>query len=441
MPATIKSHVINARWIVPIVPQGKVLENHSILLEDGVIKDILPTKNLNGGYGQMEMTNLPDHLLTAGFVNAHIHSAMSLFRGYADDLSLSEWLNHHIWPAEAKFVNQRFVRDGTTLAVAEMIASGTTCAADTYFFPEVSAKVFEENYFRAQVGIPVLQFSNAWAKSEKEHIIKGLQFYENIRGNSLISAAFSPHAPYTVTDLGFQQVFEQATNLGIPIHLHLHETKQEVETGLIEDGRRPYTRMRELGLLNADLQTVHMTELNDEEIESLYENQIHVVHCPESNMKLASGICPVNKLIENGVNVALGTDGAASNNDLDLLAEARSAAFLSKVTSGCPSSVKAEEALSMATINGARLLGLDERIGSLEIGKCADIIAFDLSGISFQPIYKPISQLIYAANGQDVTHTWINGECLYKDKKFTKLNLFQLKGRVESWQKKLGGHE
>ena len=366
---------------------------------------------------------------------------MTLFRWYSDDLSLSEWLNQHIWPAEAKFVNQRFVRDGTTLAVAEMIASGTTCAADTYFFPEVSAKVFEENYFRAQVGIPVLQFPNAWASSEKEHIVKGLQFYENIRGSSLISGAFSPHAPYTVTDLGFQQVLKQATNLGIPIHLHLHETKKEVVTGLLADGRRPYTRGKELGLLKADLHTIHMTELNDEEIESLYKNQIHVVHCPESNMKLASGICPVNELIRNGVNVALGTDGAASNNDLDLLAEARSAAFLSKVTSGCPSSVKAEEALSMATINGARLLGLDKRIGSLEIGKCADIIAVDLSGISFQPIYNPISQLIYAASGQDVTHTWINGECLYKDKEYTKLNLSQLKGRVKSWQKKLGGHE
>ena len=415
------------------------MENHSIVLEDGVIHDILPTENLEKRYARIEMTNLPNHLLTAGFVNAHLHSAMTLFRGYADDLSLSEWLNQHIWPAEAKFVNQEFVRDGTTLAVAEMIANGTTCAADTYFFPEVSAKVFEENYFRAQVGIPVLQFANAWATSEKEHITKGLKFYESTRESSLISVAFSPHAPYTVTDAGFQQVLELSEDLSIPIHLHLHETKQEVETGLLEDGRRPYKRVEELGLLKADLQTVHMTELNEEEIQSLYSNQIHVVHCPESNMKLASGICPVHKLIANGINVALGTDGAASNNDLDLLAEARSAAFLSKVTSGYPSSIKAEEALSMATINGARLMGLEEKIGSLEIGKCADMIAVDLSGISFQPIYNPISQLIYAANGQNVTHTWINGECLYEDKKFTRLNLLTLRRRVESWQGKLGG--
>ena len=415
------------------------MENHSIVLEDGVIHDILPTENLEKRYARIEMTNLPNHLLTAGFVNAHLHSAMTLFRGYADDLSLSEWLNQHIWPAEAKFVNQEFVRDGTALAVAEMIASGTTCAADTYFFPEVSAKVFEENYFRAQVGIPVLQFANAWATSEEEHITKGLKFYESTRESSLISVAFSPHAPYTVTDAGFQQVLELSEDLSIPIHLHLHETKQEVETGLLEDGRRPYKRVEELGLLKADLQTVHMTELNEEEIQSLYSNQIHVVHCPESNMKLASGICPVHKLIANGINVALGTDGAASNNDLDLLAEARSAAFLSKVTSGYPSSIKAEEALSMATINGARLMGLEEKIGSLEIGKCADMIAVDLSGISFQPIYNPISQLIYAANGQNVTHTWINGECLYEDKKFTRLNLLTLRRRVESWQGKLGG--
>lgn len=439
MPATPKNHAINARWIVPIVPQGEVLENHSIVLEDEVIHDILPTENLEKRYARIEMTNLPNHLLTAGFVNAHLHSAMTLFRGYADDLSLSEWLNQHIWPAEAKFVNQEFVRDGTTLAVAEMIANGTTCAADTYFFPEVSAKVFEENYFRAQVGIPVLQFPNAWATSEEEHITKGLKFYESTRESSLISVAFSPHAPYTVTDAGFQQVLELSEDLCIPIHLHLHETKQEVETGLLEDGRRPFKRIEELGLLKADMQTVHMTELNEEEIQSLYSNQIHVVHCPESNMKLASGICPIHRLIANGINVALGTDGAASNNDLDLLAEARSAAFLSKVTSGYPSSIKAEEALSMATINGARLMGLEEKIGSLEIGKCADMIAVDLSDIAFQPIYNPISQLIYAANGQNVTHTWINGECLYEDKKFTKLNLSTLRGRVESWQGKLGG--
>ena len=439
MPATPKNHAINARWIVPIVPQGEVLENHSIVLEDEVIHDILPTENLEKRYARIEMTNLPNHLLTAGFVNAHLHSAMTLFRGYADDLSLSEWLNQHIWPAEAKFVNQEFVRDGTTLAVAEMIANGTTCAADTYFFPEVSAKVFEENYFRAQVGIPVLQFPNAWATSEEEHITKGLKFYESTRESSLISVAFSPHAPYTVTDAGFQQVLELSEDLCIPIHLHLHETKQEVETGLLEDGRRPFKRIEELGLLKADMQTVHMTELNEEEIQSLYSNQIHVVHCPESNMKLASGICPVHRLIANGINVALGTDGAASNNDLDLLAEARSAAFLSKVTSGYPSSIKAEEALSMATINGARLMGLEEKIGSLEIGKCADMIAVDLSDIAFQPMYNPISQLIYAANGQNVTHTWINGECLYEDKKFTKLNLLTLRGRVESWQGKLGG--
>ena len=439
MPAPSKNHAINARWIVPIVPQGEVLENHSIILEDGVIHDILPTEHLEKRYARIEMTNLPNHLLTAGLVNAHLHSAMTLFRGYADDLSLSEWLNQHIWPAEAKFVNQEFVRDGTTLAVAEMIANGTTCAADTYFFPEVSAKVFEENYFRAQVGIPVLQFANAWATSEEEHITKGLKCYESTRDSSLISVAFSPHAPYTVTDAGFQQVLELSEDLSIPIHLHLHETKQEVETGLLEDGRRPYKRIEELGLLKADLQTVHMTELNEEEIQSLYSNQIHVVHCPESNMKLASGICPVHKLIANGINVALGTDGAASNNDLDLLAEARSAAFLSKVISGHPSSIRAEEALSMATINGARLMGLEEKIGSLEIGKCADMIAVDLSGISFQPIYNPISQLIYAANGQNVTHSWINGECLYEDKKFTRLNLLTLRRRVESWQGKLGG--
>ena len=434
------NHVINARWIVPIVPKGIVLEHHSIVVEVGHIIKILPTRDLDKKYRSYQTTNLPNHLVTAGFINAHVHSAMTLFRGYADDLPLSEWLNNYIWPAEARFVNRQFVRDGTSLAVAEMIAGGTTCAADTYFFPEVIAEVCEENYFRAQVGVPVIQFSNAWADSEEEHLTKGLEFFESIKTSSLISAAFAPHAPYTVSDSGFRQVLEHAINLDIPIHLHLHETKQEVETASTQNSRRPYTRIQELGLLNAHLQTVHMTEINDDEIQSLSKHQIHVAHCPESNMKLASGICPINTLIENGVNVALGTDGAASNNNLDILAEARTAAFLSKVITNSPTTITAEDALSMATINGARLLGLDNKIGSLEIGKCADIIAFDFSGINFQPIYNPISQLIYTANGQHVTHTWINGTCVYRNKLYTQIDLTDLRERVENWRKKIGGH-
>lgn len=438
MTSLVNEFLISARWIVPVIPADIVLDNHSLVISGNIIKDLLPSNEARSRYPKLKEIELPQHLLTAGFVNAHGHAAMTLFRGYADDRELMDWLDNHIWPIEGKLVNYQFVIDGTNLAVAEMISTGTTCAADSYFFPDAVARVFVDNKFRGQVGIPVIQHANAWASSEEEHIQKGLAFRDSISGNNLLTTAFAPHSCYSVTHRGFEQIRDHAADCGIPIHLHLHEIKDEVTNAIAESGKRPMQRMQELGLMSPSLQTIHMTQLLPSEIEILAENGVHVAHCPESNMKLASGFCPVHDLQKSGVNVAIGTDGAASNNNLDMLEETRTAALLTKVIADDATSINAHEALAMATINGAKLLGLDHKIGSLETGKLADVIAVDLSNINFLPIHNPVSQLIYAATGHQVSHTWINGELLYDNYQFTLLDEPRLRAIVGEWQSKIG---
>jgi 5-methylthioadenosine/S-adenosylhomocysteine deaminase len=437
MASSTSESLITARWIVPVVPAGLVLENHALLIKGSTIQDLLPVDSARKLYPNATRVDLPQHLLTAGLVNTHGHAAMSLLRGYADDRELMDWLSNHIWPVEMKLVDYNFVKDGSTLAVAEMISTGTTCAADTYFFPEAVAEAFTENRFRGQVATPIIQFPNAWAETEDQHIQKGLDFGDSIKDNDLISTAFAPHSPYTVTDKALEAVRLHTEALDLPIHLHLHETKDEVESAVSETGIRPIQRIHELGLISESLQTVHMTQLIEQDFDLLADKGVHLAHCPDSNMKLASGFCPVEKLKEHGVNVAIGTDGAASNNNLDMLEETRSAALLSKVVSADATSVNAFEALAMATINGARLLGLESKIVSLEKGKLADVIAVDLSSINFQPIHHPVSQLIYTTTGHQVSHTWINGELLYANNQFTQLDEARLRVVVEEWRQKI----
>ena len=437
MASSTSEFLITARWIVPVVPEGLVLKNHALVIKESIIKDLLPVTLAKEQYPNATAVDLPQHMLTAGLVNTHGHAAMSLLRGYADDRELMDWLSNHIWPVEMKLVDYDFVKDGSTLAVAEMISTGTTCAADTYFFPEAVAEAFTENKFRGQVATPIIQFPNAWAENEGQHIQKGLEFGDSIKDNDLISTAFAPHSPYTVTDKALEQVRIHTEALSLPVHLHLHETLDEVEGAVAKTGKRPIQRMHELGLISESLQTVHMTQLIEQDFELLADKGVHLAHCPESNMRLASGFCPIEMLKKNGVNVAVGTDGAASNNNLDMLEETRSAALLSKAVSADATSVNAFEALSMATINGARLLGLDSKIGSLQKGKQADIIAVDLSGINFQPIHHPVSQLIYTTSGHQVSHTWIGGELLYANNQLTQLDEPRLRAVVEEWRQKI----
>jgi 5-methylthioadenosine/S-adenosylhomocysteine deaminase len=429
--------LINSRWVIPIEPDGQTLDFHSLAVHGGKIVEVLPTKDAGNKYHAMETVDLPHHALIPGLVNAHTHAAMSLFRGLADDLPLMDWLNNHIWPAEAKWVNEAFVRDGTELAVAEMLKSGTTCFSDMYFFPDVTARVCHDAGMRACVGLIMLDFPSAWAQNAEEYLHKGLKLHDELRNSALITTAFAPHAPYTVSDAPLEKIRMYADELDIPIHMHVHETAHEVAEGQKLHGVRPLARLAKLGLLGPRLVAVHMTQLEEAEIKILAKDNVSVVHCPESNLKLASGFCPVQALVEAGVNVALGTDGAASNNSLDMLEEMHIAALLAKGASNDATAIPARTALRMATLNGAKALGLDARIGSLTAGKAADIAAIDLSAISSQPVYDPVSQIVYATTRNQVSDVWVNGKHLLAKYRLTGMNEENLREKAIEWHGKI----
>ena len=401
--------LILPRWIVPVVPRGLVLEQHAIAVHQGRIIALLPTDQTHE-LNVRERRELPDHLLIPGLINTHGHAAMSLFRGLADDLPLMSWLTDHIWPAEGRWVNPDFVRLGTELAIAEMLQGGTTCFADMYFYPDIAAAAAMDAGIRAQLAFPVIDNPIPGARDSAEGIAKGLKLHDETRHNELISVAFGPHAPYTVGDETLTRVRPLADELDLPIHMHIHETAFEVEEAVRLTGMRPLQRLQQLGLLSPRLQAVHVTQVNDDDLRLLSEHGVQVIHCPESNMKLASGAMPVKRLLDQQINVALGTDGAASNNDLDMLGEMRSAAFLAKLIAGDPTALDAHAALHMATLAGAQALGLAEETGSLEIGKFADLAAIDLSGLAQQPTYEPVSQLLYTCNAAQVSDVWVAGK-------------------------------
>ncbi len=425
--------LINARWVLPVAPEFKVLENHSIAIEHGRIIDLLPTDEAAEKYSARHIIERSNHVVLPGLINAHTHIAMSLFRGLADDLPLMTWLNDHIWPAEASQINPEFMRLGTQLGIAEMLKSGTTCFHDMYFYPDVVARTASDLGMRATVGMIVIDFPSAWASNADEYFEKGLAVSDEYKTDPLISTVFAPHAPYTVNDDNFKRIVATAYELEKPIHIHLHETESEVSDSVEKTGQRPMQRMENLGVLSPDLIAVHMTELSDEEIEKLAHNGVNVVHCPESNMKLASGFCPVDKLIKAGVNVALGTDGAASNNDHDMLGEMRSAAMLAKVVAKDATAVSAQTAIKMATINGAKALGLGEEIGSLEVDKWADICCIDLSALNTQPVHNPVSQIVYSASASQVSDVWVAGKHLLNQKLLTNLDEAELSEDVQKW--------
>ncbi len=429
--------LIKAKWIIPVNPKNQVLTGHSLVIKQGLIVDLLESDLAEKNYRCSKHYELNEHALIPGLINAHGHAGMTLFRGLADDLPLMNWLNNHIWPAERRWVNEEFVADGTELAIAEMLLSGTTCFSDMYFFPNQTAKIAHKHKIRAQIMMPVLDFPSAWAGSADEYIHKGLSIHDDYRNHELISIGFGPHAPYTVSDEPLEKVRMLADELDAPIQIHIHETAHELEEALTKNAQRPLQRLNTLGLLSPRLQSVHLTQVEDSDIELLAENGCHVVHCPESNLKLASGFCPVGRLSENGINVALGTDGAASNNDLDMLGEAKTAALLAKGVSQRADTLTAYQALRMATYNGAKALGLEESIGSLEIGKSADITAINLDSLKHQPIYDPISHIIYTNCSQDISHVWVKGRILVDQRKLTSIDTERLQCKIAGWRDKI----
>jgi len=429
--------LIHARWLIPVEPANTVLEKHSLVVSQGNIVDILPSTEAQQQYQSRYEVTLPHHAVMPGLINTHTHASMSLFRGYADDLHLMDWLENHIWPAETKWVSPEFVYDGTQLAIAEMIRGGITCFNDMYFFPDQAASAAKNTGMRAVLGLILIDFPTTWANSAAQYLEKGLAVHQQYLDTPLISTAFAPHAPYTVSDEPLTQMAILANELDIPIHMHIHETAFEVSQSEQQHKKRPLARLDDLGLLSPRLMAVHMTQLTDNEIERCAESGLHIIHCPESNMKLASGFCPIAKLSKAGVNIALGTDGAASNNDLDIFGEMRCTALLAKAVANDASVVPAQEALQMATLNGARALGLGDITGSLKPGKAADVIAINLSQIETQPIYDAISQIVYSTNREKVSDVWIAGQHIMKNRQLQTLDESEILAKVKEWTHKI----
>ena len=431
--------IIFASSIIPVVPKGTILSDHAIVVDKGKILAILPQAECTELYSSPKKHSLDNHVIMPGLIDAHGHAAMTLFRGLADDLPLMEWLNDHIWPAEGKWVSEEFVYDGTKLAIAEMIRSGTSCFSDMYFFPEMAARAAQEMGIRAQLCCPILDFPTAWGSGPEEYIEKSLTLHSKYKDNESIQIALGPHAPYTVSNGPLEQIKNIAIGQNIPVQIHLHETQFEVDEAITNSGIRPIQRLANLGLISHDLslQCVHMTALTDEDIVTLKNSRAHIIHCPESNLKLASGFCETDKLLKMDINVALGTDGAASNNDLDMFGEMRSAALIAKPIAQDASAFDAVTAIEVSTINGAKALGIEHITGSLEPGKSADFIAINLNKLNSQPSYNLHSDIVYSVNSQQVSDHWIQGKHLLKDGEFTSINESLILEKAQEWAKKI----
>lgn len=428
---------INARWLIPIEPEAVVLEHQAVIIQGSRIAAVVSQDEADLRFRTRETVDLRHHVVMPGLINVHGHAAMSLFRGMADDLPLMTWLNEHIWPAEGAFISEQFIADGTQLAMAEMLRTGTTTFSDMYFFPEIAAQAAHDVGMRAQISFPLLDFPTPWGSGPEEYLSKGKALIEAWKGDEYITPAIGPHSPYTVSDGPLQKAVKLSADTGAPIQIHLHETAFEVTEATEKQGKRPVARMAELGVLGPNTQCVHMTQINDADLKSVVESGAHVIHCPESNLKLASGLCPVQKLMDAGVNVAIGTDGAASNNDLDLFGELRTAAMIGKAVAGDAAALSAHQALTMATLNGARAIGRDHELGSLVAGKLADVIAVDLSDPFLQPVYDPASHLVYSNHGRAVSHSWINGVPQLQEGRLTRIDVADLMLRVDGWMERI----
>ncbi|MEO8164935.1 MAG: TRZ/ATZ family hydrolase [Betaproteobacteria bacterium] len=429
--------VIDAAYIVPVEPHGIVLEDHAVAIKDGTIVALLPREEMLTRCTAAQTCRLDSHVLIPGLINLHTHAAMTLMRGLADDIKLMDWLSLHIWPAESKHVSAQFVRDGTLLACAEMLLGGVTCFSDMYFFPEMAGRAALEAGMRAALGIVVIEFPTAYASDAQDYLRKGLATRDEVKQEALLSFCMAPHAPYTVSDRTFEHILTLSEQLQIPIHTHLHETRDEITESLSRYGMRPIARLEKLGLLGANFIAVHAVHLDASEIALLAQLGCSVAHCPSSNLKLASGIAPVTKMLEAGINVGVGTDGAASNNRLDMFSEMRLAALLGKAESENAESLPAKDALRMATLNAARALGLEKTIGSIETGKSADLCAIRLDSIELAPCYDPISHLVYCAGRDQVSDVWIAGRRLVQSGKLLHMDVPGILQKTGEWKARI----
>lgn len=434
---TTGARLLRPRWVLPIRPAGVALTEHGVVIVNDRIEAIAPAEQLRARYPQATEISLPDHILMPGLINLHAHSAMTLLRGLADDLPLMRWLQDYIWPAEGRHVSDEFVFDGTQLAMAEMLRGGTTTVNDMYFFHDAVARAGLASGMRTVVGASILEFPTPFASSADDYIAKALAARDRWQDESLIDVILAPHAPYTVSDATFRRVVTLSEQLGCGVHCHIHESVDEINQSMTQHGVRPIERLRHLGLLGPNLIAAHVVHTTETEQETLARHNVNIAHNPASNLKLASGLAPIQRYLQAGINVGIGTDGAASNNGLDLLGDIRLAALLAKAVANDATALPAFQALEMATIGGAMALGKSDQIGSIEVGKQADLVAFDLSAIETQPCFDPISQLVYAASRRQATHVWVNGRCLMEKGELTTLNLTQIIAKARWWRDKI----
>lgn len=430
--------LIAPRWCVPVEPAGTVLTEHAVIVNDGRIDDLIPLDEARLKYQPSVTIERPHHVLIPGLVNTHTHAAMTLLRGLGSDLPLETWLRDAIWPVEARWISAEMVRDGTELAIAEMIRGGVTCFSDQYFFPEIVAESADDLHMRAVVGTPVIDFATAWANDVSDYLNKATDLvHDPYADHPLVTTCFAPHASYSLPDEGFRELRVLADQLDLRVQIHLHETATEIANAIAQTGKRPADRLRELGFINGSLLAVHGVHLNDDEIAEFAANGVSVAHCPRSNLKLASGIAPIAAMREAGVNVAIGTDGAASNNVLDMLSEMQYAAMLAKVRADDAAAVTAGDALYMATMGGAAALGLAHETGSIEAGKWADLTCVDLSALNSQPVYDPVSQLVYAARAEQVTDVWIAGRHQLDNGELAHIDSDSIRAHCAEWQNRI----
>jgi 5-methylthioadenosine/S-adenosylhomocysteine deaminase len=431
---------ISPRWCVPVRPASEVLLDHAVIVTDGRIIDVLPNAEAHKKYQPSLTLERPDHVLIPGLVNAHTHAAMTLMRGLADDLPLEIWLREGIWPAEKRWLSEEMVRDGTELAIAEMLRGGVTCFSDQYFFPETVAESSVDLHMRVNVGTPIIEFPTAWASTVSESLSKGSDLvHDAYADHPLVTSCFAPHSTYSLSDAGFHDLRVLADQLDIPIQIHLHETKAEIQNSLRDTGKRPFERLEALGFVNSTLLAVHAVHMSDEEVEKMADAGVSIAHCPKSNLKLASGIAPVAAYKDAGVRVGLGTDGAASNNTLDMLSEMRTAALLAKAMAEDAAAVSASDALSMATLDSAAALGLADDIGSIEAGKWADLACVDLSPLHSQPVYDPVSQLVYTARCEQVSDVWVAGRHQVENGELAHIDTESIRARADEWRQRFAG--
>ena len=430
-------------WVVPVIPHGLVLTGYAIAIDaKGVIEAVLPVQQALAQYGDWPQIKLPGQVVTPGFINLHTHAAMSLLRGAADDLPLERWLNEKIWPLEGQLLSEDFAFDGSVLAIREMLLGGTTTFNDMYFYQEATAKAALAMGMRANLSVAIVEFPTPYGAGSSDYLRKGLAVRDQFRGENSLSFSLAPHAPYSVADETFKQIAQLSGELGLGIHCHIHETANEIAQSLTQHGMRPIARLQQLGLIGPELIAAHCVHMSGSEIELFAKQGVNVAHCPHSNLKLASGIAPIAAMLDQGVTVGIGTDGSASNNRLDLLSEARCAALLAKGLSQNAQIMNAAQTLAAMTIHAAQALGLGDQIGSIEPGKAADLASFDLSDLSTQPVFDPISQLIYAASTSQVDCVWIKGRLVVRKRQLVDASaqrvLAEVTPRVSLWHNRAG---